>query len=86
MLAFAKLYDPQDIHIDAEKANADLRGFDCERLVHGAKAMPIYTRHYLSMRLHGVAGIRQSYMECAGARRDILTVKVTIKRKTPAQA
>ena len=26
MLAFAKLYDPQDIHIDAEKANADHSG------------------------------------------------------------
>ena len=28
MLAFAKLYDPQDIHIDAEKANASAPLFD----------------------------------------------------------
>ena len=81
MLAFAKLYDPQDIHIDAERANAGpFGGLIASGWFTGAKAMPIYTRHYLSnassMASPGLENLKWNAPVRAG---DILTVKVTIK-------
>ena len=81
MLAFAKLYDPQDIHIDAEKADAGpFEGLIASGWYTGAKAMPIYTRHYLSnassMASPGLDNVKWNSPVRAG---DHLTVQVTIK-------
>ena len=81
MLAFAKLYDPQDIHIDTQKADAGpFEGLIASGWFTGAKAMPIYTRHYLSnassMASPGLENVKWNAPVRAG---DHLTVQVTIK-------
>jgi len=81
MLEFAKLYDPQEIHIDEEKAGAGpFKGLIASGWFTGAKTMPIYTRHYLSdassMASPGLDDVRWNAPVRAG---DRLTVRVTIK-------
>ena len=81
MVAFAKLYDPQNIHIDAEKADAGpFNGLIASGWYTGAKAMPIYTRHYLSnassLASPGLDNVKWNAPVRAG---DHLTVQVTIK-------
>ena len=81
MLEFAKLYDPQNFHIDPERAEAGpFKGLIASGWFTGAKTMPIYARHYLSdassMASPGLDDVRWNSPVRAG---DELTVRVTIK-------
>jgi len=81
MFEFAKRYDPQDIHIDKEKAEAGpFKGLIASGWYTGAVTFPLYARHYLSnassMASPGLDDVRWNAPVRAG---DELTMRVTIK-------
>lgn len=88
MLAFARDYDPQDIHIDREKAEAGpFDGLIASGWYTGSLMMRLYARHYLSnvssLASPGFDDLRWNAPVRAG---DVLSVRVSVLEARPSQS